>query len=163
VNDDELHELHEMRNDRDLSGIYVDFSPMSFVDFQDFVKNGTATWFFIEKTQDESTTKIGWINYFWTRTDKPYLFELGYAIEPKERGKGYATEAVRQIVSMLFSTASIERIEALTDTENVASQRVLEKNGFKREGELRKLTLKDGQYRNEFIYGFIREDWENLR
>jgi hypothetical protein len=69
------------------------------------------------------------------------------------------TEAVKLIVEYLFRTKDIERIEALTDTDNLASQGVLEKVGFKREGILRKRALIKGEYRDDLIYGILREEW----
>jgi aminoglycoside 6'-N-acetyltransferase len=84
--------------------------------------------------------------------------------KPSERNKGYTTEAVRLLVDYLFSTKKeIERIESVTDVENMPSQRVLEKNGFKREGMLRKRFFNKGQYRNEYMYSLLREEWEQTK
>ena len=82
-------------------------------------------------------------------------------MKPSERNKGYTIAAVRLLVDYLFSTKKeVERIEAVTDVENVRSQRVLEKNGFKLEGELRKRAFNRGQYRNEYMYSILREEWK---
>jgi [ribosomal protein S5]-alanine N-acetyltransferase len=105
-----------------------------------------------------SGEKIGWISYYTTRIDYPYLYEIGYALSPKERRMGYMSEAARLIVDHLFSTKDIERLEAVTDAENLGSQGVLEKVGFRREGVLRKRSKRDGQYRDEFMDGILRED-----
>jgi ribosomal-protein-alanine N-acetyltransferase len=59
----------------------------------------------------------------------------------------------------MFRTMGIARIESVTDVKNVPSQRVLEKNGFKREGMLKKRFYLDGEYRDEYIYGLLREEW----
>jgi RimJ/RimL family protein N-acetyltransferase len=68
------------------------------------------------------------------------------------------TEAAKLVVEHLFATKDIERIEAVTDAENLGSQGVLEKSGFQREGLLRRRSLKKGEYRDEFIYGILKED-----
>jgi RimJ/RimL family protein N-acetyltransferase len=47
--------------------------------------------------------------------------------------------------------------------ENVPSQRVLEKNGFKREGELRKRFFNHGQYRDEYMYSLLRAEWQKAK
>ncbi len=60
-------------------------------------------------------------------------------------------------------TSKGRRIESVTDVENLPSQRVLEKNGLKREGELRKRFFNKGQYRNEHIYSLLREEWQSMR
>jgi len=67
-------------------------------------------------------------------------------------------------VDYLFETKKeIERIESVTDVENVPSQRVLEKNGFRREAELRKRFFNKGQYRNEYMYSLLREEWQKAK
>jgi len=56
--------------------------------------------------------------------------ELGYIVAPQANGKGYATEAVKSLISSLFSLTSVQRILANVRTVNPASHRVLEKSGF---------------------------------
>jgi len=55
-------------------------------------------------------------------------------------------------------TLDIERIESVTDVDNIPSQRDLEKSGFKREGELRKRFYLEGDCRDEYVYSLLRED-----
>ena len=155
VNDHNLRELFEMWNDREYAGEYGGFEPKNWDEFHEKFAKG-ATWFLIEKIANGE--KIGWINYYWTRIDYPYLYEIGYALDPLERRRGYMTEAAKLVVAHIFATKNIERIEAVTDAPNLGSQGVLEKTGFKREGILRKRSLKNGVYRDEFIYGILRED-----
>jgi RimJ/RimL family protein N-acetyltransferase len=80
-------------------------------------------WFLIEK---KDGTKIGGIISF---PEKPV--EIGYAIIPSERCKGYCTEVVKIMIDYLFLSQETVRIQAHTDVRNVASQKVLEKAGFK--------------------------------
>ncbi len=84
-------------------------------------------------------------------------------IIPKERGKGYSTKAVEIIVDYLFILKDIHRIQALIVEENVASRRVLEKTGFKKEGFIRNAGYGRGKYRNGVLYSIIREDWGQPR
>ena len=56
--------------------------------------------------------------------------EIGYGIDPAFWGQGYATEAVGAAVDWAFAQQGVTKIEAETDPENVASQRVLAKCGF---------------------------------
>jgi len=78
-------------------------------------------------------------------------------------GRGYTTEAAELLVDYLFTTQNIERIESVTDTANLPLQRVLEKNGFRRQGKLRKRFYHDGDYRDEYMYRLLREEWERAR
>jgi RimJ/RimL family protein N-acetyltransferase len=53
----------------------------------------------------------------------------------------------------------LNRIQAETDTRNLASARVLEKLGFALEGTLRENCIVDGEVSDSWLYGLIRRDW----
>jgi len=86
--------------------------------------------------------------------------EIGYGIIPNERGKGYCAEAVKIAVDYLFLSKPLVRIQAHTNVKNKASQRVLEKVGFKKEGIVRKRIFVRGNWRDEFLYSILREEWK---
>jgi len=111
--------------------------------------------FIIEK---KDGTKVGFIRHGLILPHK--LLEIGYAIVPSERGKGYATEAAQLVVDYLFLSKDICRIEAGTNVRNKASQRVLEKVGFKREGTLRKVMFVRGEWVDVYVYSILREEWK---
>lgn len=56
--------------------------------------------------------------------------EIGYGILTEYQGRGYATEAVNSAVSWALRQPGVTRVEAETEPDNKASQRVLEKCGF---------------------------------
>ncbi len=87
------------------------------------------------------------------------LTEIGYALAPNERGKGYGTESVKIIVDYLFLSNGIMRIQAQTDDENRVSQRILEKSGFRKEGVIRRSFFFNGEYRDQALYSILREEW----
>lgn len=58
------------------------------------------------------------------------IVEIGYGINDEHQGKGYATEAVRAAVKWALQQPGVTRVEAETEPDNKASQRVLEKCGF---------------------------------
>ena len=64
--------------------------------------------------------------------------DLGYVLAKSLWGKGYMSEAVKALVDWSLKQTEIHRVWAVCDTENVASARVLEKVGMKREGILKK-------------------------
>ena len=114
---------------------------------------------FIIETKDG--TKAGWITFFLSRFGGGATStEIGYALAPEHRGKGYCTEAVTIMLDYLFLLQKIERIQALIADENVASKRVLEKTGFEREGVLRKLAYSIGKWWNVTVYSILREEWK---
>jgi [ribosomal protein S5]-alanine N-acetyltransferase len=61
--------------------------------------------------------------------------EIGYSINASHWGQGLASEAVGALVQWAFATNYATRVTAQTAVNNVASQRVLEKNGFVKTGE----------------------------
>jgi len=68
----------------------------------------------------------------------PFRFaEVGYILMPWGRGQGYATRTVRLVARWVFDDLDLTRLQARTDVRNVASQRVLERVGFQREGVAR--------------------------
>ena len=113
-------------------------------------------WFLVEK---KDGTKIGMIVLEWVGG----VQEIGYGILPSERKKGYCTEAVRLIVDYLFLSKDIARIQAHTDTRNTASQKVLESVGFGKEGRVRKHIFMWGEWRDEFLYSILREEWKESK
>jgi RimJ/RimL family protein N-acetyltransferase len=115
------------------------------------------TGFIIEK---KDGSKIGYICHFTLGHPVGRMLEIGYSLVPSERGKGYCTEAVRLMVDYLFLSRGIERVQACTDTRNLASQKVLEKAGFKREGVMRRYLFIRGEWRDVCLYSIIREEWK---
>ena len=83
--------------------------------------------------------------------------ELGYWLAPQYWNCGIMTEAVRIACEQVFGT-DIIRIFAEPFSDNIASCRVLEKNGFVREGVLRKSVFKNGAFHDSSIYARIRLD-----
>lgn len=109
-------------------------------------------WFFVEK---KDGTKIGSISY----GPVGKAFEIGYNIISAQRGKKYGTEAVGIIVDFLFLSKETVRIQAHIDPRNVASQKVLERNGFKKEGTIRKFMFVRGEWTDMILYSILREEW----
>jgi [ribosomal protein S5]-alanine N-acetyltransferase len=68
---------------------------------------------------------------------KEHIVSVGYVIAPAFWGEGYATEALLKVLEFTLPHPSIWRVDAITDVDNCASARVLEKAGMQREGTLR--------------------------
>ena len=111
------------------------------------------SWFLILK---KDGTRIGFLGMgvfgIW--------WEIGFVVVPAERGKGYCTEAAQIAVDYLFMSKDIVRIQAAAMTENLASQRVLEKIGFRKEGTMRKGLFAWGKWVDINMYGLLREEWK---
>ncbi|MGH2942609.1 MAG: GNAT family N-acetyltransferase [Solirubrobacteraceae bacterium] len=82
---------------------------------------------------DEPPTLVGWGGFKGAPRDG--AIELGYAIAPAWEGRGLATDAARELVREAFAAPAVRVVLALTLAGPGGSVRVLEKNGFVREGE----------------------------
>lgn len=83
--------------------------------------------------------------------------EIGYELSPDHWGRGYATEAVAAILRFGFETLRIHRVAAWLVADNVASARVLEKNGLRLEGRLRDKEAFKGRYWDVLLYAAVKE------
>lgn len=81
--------------------------------------------------------------------------ELGYAMNREFWNGGYATEAAAAVVDRAFSQLKLHRVFATCDARNLASVRVLEKLGFRREGHFRLDVLQKGEWRDSFLYALL--------
>ena len=84
---------------------------------------------------------------------------LWYTMHPAYWGRGYATEAARAVVDFGFRELRLHRIWADCDPANVASGRVLEKLGMRREGHLRENAWIKGAWVDSLIYALLDREW----
>lgn len=85
--------------------------------------------------------------------------ELGYWLAQPFWNKGIISCAIPQMVAYGFKTWDIDRIFARPFGTNKASQKVLEKTGFKLEARLVNTLFKNGEFVDELIYAIRREEF----
>ncbi len=96
---------------------------------------------------------------FQARASEPAIADIGYTMSPAAQGRGYATEAVGELVRYLLVDRGKHKVCADCDTRNEGSWRLLERLGFTREGEVR-ASFRDGDgWGDEYLYGLLAEDW----
>jgi ribosomal-protein-alanine N-acetyltransferase len=84
--------------------------------------------------------------------------EIGALLFPEHRSRGLGTAAQRLLTEYLFATTLANRLQAITDTENLAEQRALERIGFQHEGVMRGLAFIGGRWRDGVLYARLRDD-----
>jgi len=89
----------------------------------------------------------------------PHEAMTGYVLARDAWGHGYATEAAGAVLRWAFETLDLNRVQAETDTRNLASARVLEKLGFVREGTLREDCVVGGEVSDSWVFGLLRREW----
>jgi ribosomal-protein-alanine N-acetyltransferase len=80
---------------------------------------------------------------------------LGYWVAERSNGKGFATQAVAELIPIAFGELGLHRLEAGTLVDNVGSQRVLEKNGFERIGTARGYLHIGGAWRDHILFQLL--------
>jgi ribosomal-protein-alanine N-acetyltransferase len=83
---------------------------------------------------------------------------IGYFVDAAHAGRGLATAAVAEGLEFAFGELGLHRVEAGTATANIASQRVLERNGFTRVGVLRKHLRLQGEWVDHFLWERLVDD-----
>jgi ribosomal-protein-alanine N-acetyltransferase len=83
---------------------------------------------------------------------------VGYWVDRSRNGRGLATGAVAAVAEIAFEELGLHRLEAGTLVDNVASQRVLEKNRFTRIGIAPRYLHIDGAWRDHLLFQRTLED-----
>ncbi len=104
----------------------------------------------------------GWITLVVSNWEHG-LAEVGYALSTSFQNRGVMTEALQILLEDLFQNTLLERIEARCAVENYGSQRVLEKNGFEKEGRLKGYFKLRGRRIDNYLYGLLREEYQEAR
>lgn len=110
----------------------------------------------------DSDTLIGTCGYYgWNASHS--VAELGYDLSRSYWGKGVMSRAVQASVRWAFETLEINRIQATVMVNNIGSARVLEKNGFLKEGILRDYKICRGNPCDFWMFAFLRKEYEGSR
>lgn len=109
----------------------------------------------------KSNLLIGGIGFHCKYQKGSHREEIGYWLAKAFWGKGIMTKVLKTVCSFGFEKLGLKRIEAPIFDFNVASMRVAEKAGFKKEGIVRKAYLKDEIYIDGVMYALIDSDYEN--
>ena len=100
---------------------------------------------------------IGCIGFMPKGGSQKYIAEIGYSLSEYYRNKGIMTKTVGFFCNMLFEKNLFEKLTACTFIGNVASEQVLEKNGFVQEGFLSKNYKKGDKYLDCKLYALVKE------
>ena len=86
--------------------------------------------------------------------------EIGYVLHPDHHGHGFATEAATVMLRLGFEGLGFHRIVGRLDARNVASARVLERLGMRREAHLRENEFIKGEWCDELVYAMLATEWQ---
>jgi ribosomal-protein-alanine N-acetyltransferase len=89
---------------------------------------------------------------------RKFIGEIGYFLDEAYWGKGITTKALALVEKIGFSKLKLKRIEIVMDPKNKASEKVAIKNGYKKEGLMRKKTYcqKTKKYCDAYMYAKVK-------
>jgi RimJ/RimL family protein N-acetyltransferase len=161
VEEADLSILMRFYTDADASGVFQWFGyrPMSARDVERQWKEdgliNDSTGRLVVEVDGEYAGEVD-----WRAVGKTGAVEIGICLLPDRRGLGIGTSAQRLLVEYLFAVSPVHRVQAGTEMGNVAEQRALERVGFRREGVLRSMYFRDGEYRDAVMFGLLRREWD---
>lgn len=82
--------------------------------------------------------------------------EIGYLLNSKHQGKGIMNETVAAIINHGFNQLNLNRIEAIIDPRNIASEKLLQKLGFEKEGHLKQNVFFNNSYLDSVYYALLK-------
>lgn len=92
--------------------------------------------------------------------DDPRQATVGFTLAAHAQGQGFATEALRAVMSLLFTEHGVHRISADCDTRNLRSVALLERVGMRREAHHRRSAWWKGEWTDEYVYAVLAEEWQ---
>ena len=85
--------------------------------------------------------------------------EIGFTLARPYQGHGYATEAVTRLLDYAFRDLGLHRVIASCDVDNLASARLLERAGMRREGHFIENIWFKGAWGSEYLYAQLQREW----
>ncbi|MDL2274054.1 GNAT family N-acetyltransferase [Oscillospiraceae bacterium OttesenSCG-928-G22] len=124
------------------------------------IANPDRKFYFLRIEDRETGAHIGEIGYTITdRNPAGAIAEVGYFLRPEHWGRGYATEAFRELIRFAFAEGGVYRICCGCSAKNRASEAVMQKCGLILEGVLKDHHWHDGGLCDRLLYRVLKSEW----
>lgn len=130
-----------------------------------YTAEDAASWIKVASKQDPVTSfavvvddAVGGVSFRVNTDIERVSAEIGYWLGASHWNKGIMSAAVRAVTEYAFEQFSLTRLFAVPFAGNIASQRVLEKAGYVREGVLRRSVIKDGEVLDQVLFAITDLD-----
>ena len=120
-----------------------------------YAKNEVAPWGIEWKENSKLIGSIDFVQY----DKKNFSAEIGYVLNRDYWNKGIMTEALKEVIRFGFERMSLIRIETKLNVLNLPSERVMQKNGLKYEGTLRKKEFLKGKFIDIKYYSILKDEY----
>ncbi|KKY81282.1 MULTISPECIES: GNAT family N-acetyltransferase [Leclercia] len=118
---------------------------------------GSAHWLCLLVRDTLSQTPLGVTGYLHHEED---IAEVGFLFAPQAQGLGYGFESLKAVCDFAFNEGGIRRLTATVTAGNLPSRRLLEKQGFVLEGELRENYQLAGRWHNDWLFGLLKKEYQ---
>jgi len=160
----DAEEIFNYRSDA-IVNQYQGWIPENIEEVIDFIKNKVSptidiadTWFQFVIISNKDGKVIGDLGVHFIDKEKSQA-ELGCTINKEYHGKGFATEAMAEIISYLFKDLNKHRIHASVDPRNIASVKLMETLGFRKEAHFKESLYLNNEWVDDVIYGLLQSEW----
>jgi len=124
------------------------------------VRNPNRTKYYLVIEECQTGAYVGATGYTVTQTTPVgKIVNVGYFILPEYHGRGYMTEAVREVIRFAFEENGVYRIETGCLAENCASERVMQKCGMIKEADRKAAIWHDGRMKDRVEYRLLKGEW----
>jgi len=159
----DLNDMHQLWSDEKTMFYLDDILCSTIEDTIKYLKIGMDNldghYFCIcEKGTDHFIGSIGYTISSITPLGK--IVHMGYMLKPEYHGRGYMTEATKKVIEFAFTNDDCIRITTGCLKEHEASRKVMEKAGFKKEGERSKAQYHDGIMKDRLEYAINKDDFQ---
>lgn len=144
---------------------YQSWIPKNLGDVNEFISknpsefNKPETWFQLVIIEKNTNEIIGDIGIHFIDSDN-FQCEIGCTLNKNVHGKGFATEALRGSIDYLFKKLSKHRIVASIDPKNINSIKLIERIGFRKEGQFKESLLINGEWVDDLVYALLKKEWK---
>ncbi len=164
IRDTDVHEIFALRSNPEL----MQYIPRPLVTnleeakahmkmIQDKIdSNEGINWAMTEKGNDKLISLIG----FYRTENENYRSEIGYMILPEYQNKGYITEAIQTLLNYGFTKMGLHSVEAIIDPRNLASEKVLLKNGFVKEAHFVENFFFNDAFLDSVHYSILKRNYQ---
>ena len=141
---------------------YQNWKPRLLEDVNDFISklsdlpNIPDTWYQLGIIIKERNELIGDIGIHFIDNSQ---VEIGFTLSSEYQGKGFATEAVVEVINYLFFNLKKHRVVATVDPRNIKSLALLEKIGLRKEAHFRKSIWFNEQWADDVVFAILEEEW----
>lgn len=110
----------------------------------------------VERREDSSL--LGYVS-IWLRSLEHRQVEIGFVLHPDAQGRGYATEAARELLVLAFGPLGAHRVFGRTDARNEGSAALMSRLGMREEAHFREAEVFKGEWGDELVFAILEDEW----